>query len=113
MPETTIEENVFGKYFQIVEAKSSKDIATAFNIRHRVYCNDLKWEAPREDGLLFDTSDRHAIQLLIRNKQTGKDIGCVRVVLGEQGTLPIEKTAPPSGTMISMCFPPLPDTPQP
>lgn len=65
----------------------------SFKIRHGVYCDELKFEEPRESGLETDEFDEHAYHCLIQHKSRGTYAGTVRVIYSssEDQILPIEK----------------------
>ena len=90
----------FSKYFEILPAHSDSEKAEAYRIRHSVYCEDLAWEAIRPDGMETDEYDAHALHCLIRSKDSGKFIGCVRLVLANpdapDALLPFERTCGPA-----------------
>jgi N-acyl amino acid synthase of PEP-CTERM/exosortase system len=70
----------FKKYFQIVPALSDALKYEAFRIRHKVYCEDLKFERIQSEGVEIDGYDRHSLHLLIRSVQTNEFIGCTRII---------------------------------
>ena len=85
----------FKKYFQIVPALSDALKHESFRIRHKVYCEDLKFEQIQPEGLEIDDYDRHSLHLLIRSVQTNEFIGCTRIIRPQPETpfclLPFEK----------------------
>jgi N-acyl amino acid synthase of PEP-CTERM/exosortase system len=52
-----------------------------YRIRHAVYCEELGYEAVRNDGLEFDDFDAHSIHCVLQAKEGGEYVGCVRLVL--------------------------------
>lgn len=86
----------FKQYFEIVPAFTEALKHEAYYIRHSVYCEDLKYEALRQDQLESDEYDTHALHLLIRNTQQEKFIGCVRIIIpptdSSDWLLPFEKS---------------------
>ncbi|MEZ4720276.1 MAG: PEP-CTERM/exosortase system-associated acyltransferase [Flavobacteriales bacterium] len=85
----------FKKCFEIIPAFSENLRNEVFNIRHQVYCEELKFEPEKQDKLEIDEYDSHALHLLIRNIQTGEFIGCTRLILAQHGdkdfVLPLEE----------------------
>jgi N-acyl amino acid synthase of PEP-CTERM/exosortase system len=70
----------FLRLFSIAPALDVADIAEVLRIRHEVYCRDLKWELPRDDGQESDEYDRHSIHWLLRRRDTGESVGCARLI---------------------------------
>lgn len=88
--------DAYKQYFEIIPAYTDGMKEKVYRIRHQVYCEDLKFEAPRPNGLETDDYDAHSLHLLIRSKQTGDFVGCTRIVRARPGApehpLPFEKT---------------------
>ncbi len=80
----------FKKYFEIVPALSETQRNAAYNIRHQVYCEDLKFEAEKTSKLETDEYDTQALHLLIKDIRTNKFIGCTRLVF----TRPVDPDYP-------------------
>ena len=82
----------FANYIQPTIAKVQHEKNEAYNIRHQVYCQELKFEPEKKDGLEVDSFDGHAIHCLMRHKQSGQAMGTVRVVTPqeEHHLLPLE-----------------------
>jgi hypothetical protein len=55
----------FRRAFTAVRASSESLRREAFAIRHAVYCDELRYEAPRPDGLEHDEFDLRAEHLLL------------------------------------------------
>ncbi|WP_020408150.1 PEP-CTERM/exosortase system-associated acyltransferase [Hahella ganghwensis] len=89
---TTISEH-FDKFLAPVIAKTELHRQHVFQIRHQVYCEELKFEPPRPDGLEIDDCDLYSSHCLIRHIPTDRYAGCVRVVCPTQPEekLPIQK----------------------
>lgn len=87
--------NTFKKYFEIVPAYTDELRTEAFRIRHKVYCEDLKFEAKRSSKLETDCYDAHSLHLLMRFVRTNEFIGCTRIILPKLGApnnlLPLEE----------------------
>ncbi len=87
----------FQRYFQIVPAVNDALRGDVFRIRHQVYCEDLKFEAPRPDCRESDEFDSHSIHCLIRTVAAPSQwAGCTRLVLADPADpaepLPFERT---------------------
>ncbi|ADE16307.1 conserved hypothetical protein [Nitrosococcus halophilus Nc 4] len=73
---------LFQKYFEVLEADTTKLIEQAFNLRYQVYC----LENPFENASCFpnkmemDHYDQYSIHALIRHRDTGEAVGTVRLV---------------------------------
>ncbi len=72
--------NTFKEYFEVVPAYSDALKDEAFHIRHKVYCEDLKFEAERSSRLETDDYDAHSLHLLMRFVRTNEFIGCTRII---------------------------------
>lgn len=64
-----------------------------FNLRFRVFCEEMGCELQTRNGMEIDDFDRHSLHCLIRHNSTQEDVGCVRLVLpgNRGGHLPFEK----------------------
>ena len=83
----------FSEYLRPVVADSQYLKNKSFNIRHSVYCEELKFEPPKADSLETDPFDSHAFHCVIQHKESKAFAGTVRVVYSskEDEVLPIEK----------------------
>jgi N-acyl amino acid synthase of PEP-CTERM/exosortase system len=52
-----------------------------YKIRHKVYCEDLKFEQERPDGLETDDYDSHSVYGLVQSVATDEYVGCARLIL--------------------------------
>jgi N-acyl amino acid synthase of PEP-CTERM/exosortase system len=90
---------VFEKYFKVELAVSAAQKEQVFRIRHRVYCEEFKYQAvdPSGHGLETDEFDPDSRHCLITHIHDGihTPAGCVRLVPAletvEKGLLPLEK----------------------
>jgi len=86
----------FRNYFKVVPALTDELRDHAYLIRHRVYCEDLKYEPERPDRRERDEYDAQSVHCLVRSVETGEYVGCTRLVLTRPGDpsypLPFEKT---------------------
>jgi len=80
----------FRSRFEVMPAVSETLVEEAFRVRHRVYCEELGFDAIRPDALERDQYDDHAIHLLLRKAGRGDPVGCARLVR----TNPIDPAAP-------------------
>lgn len=82
----------FSRRFDIFLADTDSLRQRVYQVRHRVFCQELGF-AMQSDGE-FETNeyDDHSLQLLMRDRFTNTDIACVRVVepLKRGGGLPFE-----------------------
>jgi N-acyl amino acid synthase of PEP-CTERM/exosortase system len=85
----------FRSRFEIVPATSDALVEQVHRVRHRVYCEDLGFEAIRPDARERDAYDDHAVQLLLRKAGEGAPIACARIVRPDQSNpscpLPFER----------------------
>ncbi len=90
--------STFHQYFEIVPALSNALKDEVYRVRHQVYCEDLKFESARPDGLETDEHDPSSLHLLLRSVKTGEFIGCTRIVRPRPDDsryhLPFERPAP-------------------
>jgi N-acyl amino acid synthase of PEP-CTERM/exosortase system len=83
----------FSQYFKPIIALNAEINEASFRIRHNVYCEELKFEGIRPDGIETDEFDNFSIACLIKHREKKQYAGTVRMVrplLGNQ-KLPIEK----------------------
>jgi N-acyl amino acid synthase of PEP-CTERM/exosortase system len=87
----TLTSQFFGQ-FEISLADTRSLQQRVCQIRHRVYCQELDFEPHRIDGLETDEYDNHSLHILLRDRLTDVDIGCIRVVepVHGGGGLPFE-----------------------
>lgn len=83
----------FGTYLTPIMASNHDMRNSAFQIRHNVYCEELKFEPLAPDGLEIDEFDQYSRHCLIRHLNSGSLAGTVRTVrpLEDHELLPIEK----------------------
>ncbi|SCY55386.1 N-acyl amino acid synthase, PEP-CTERM/exosortase system-associated [Nitrosospira sp. Nl5] len=72
--------NTFSQYFEIVPAFSEALKHEVYRVRHHVYCEDLKFEPVRSDGLETDEYDPYSLHFLVRSVHTDEFVGCTRIV---------------------------------
>jgi N-acyl amino acid synthase of PEP-CTERM/exosortase system len=83
----------FSKYLRSTIAFSDECKHQSYKIRHKVFCEELKFETIRAQRIETDTFDAHSTHCLIEHIPTGTYAGTVRVIRSErqQQLLPIEK----------------------
>ena len=83
----------FAEYLRPVVAYKTDTVQEAFRIRHDVYCEELKFEPVRENGMEQDEFDEYSRFCLIEHKPSTNFAGCVRIVSpsSKDELLPIEK----------------------
>lgn len=74
---------------RIMSAKTEEDKNSAFRIRHKIYCDKLKYKPPQPDGRECDEYDTAAIHAIALDEQ-GNTIGTIRIILDNPIGLPIE-----------------------
>lgn len=83
----------FSEYFQPMIATQQDLKNEVFNIRHRVYCEELQFEPVNEAAIEIDEFDAYSIHCLLKHSSTDAFAGTVRVVrpMADDDMLPIEK----------------------
>jgi N-acyl amino acid synthase of PEP-CTERM/exosortase system len=71
----------FSKYFRYVPALTPELAQEVYRIRHKVYCEDLKFEAVRQDGQETDAYDAHSLYGMVQSIDTQEYVGCARLIL--------------------------------
>ena len=86
----------FSQYFRYVPALTPELAKEVYRIRHKVYCEDLKFEAVRADGMETDEYDGHSLHGLVQSATSGRYVGCARLILpcpnDEKKRFPVEKS---------------------
>ncbi|MCM2681511.1 PEP-CTERM/exosortase system-associated acyltransferase [Echinimonas agarilytica] len=80
--------------FLLPQVAYRKDTVSAvYRIRHQVYCEELEFEAPRDDAKESDEFDKYSRYCLMQHRSSKDYAGTVRVVAPqeEDELLPIEK----------------------
>ena len=71
----------FSKYFRYVPALTPELAKEVYTIRHKVYCEDLKFEAVRQDRQETDPYDAYSLYGLVQSVSTQEYVGCARLIL--------------------------------
>ncbi len=88
----------FRRYFRIESAADENSLREVFRLRHEVYCEDLGFEATREEGIETDEYDRNSLHCLLRTNGPAaiESVGCTRIVMTDpadrDAPLPFERT---------------------
>ena len=80
--------------FSVRVASTSDEKEAVFQFRHRIYCEELGYEAVRENGMETDDADQHAIHVMAVDNDSGNVLGVTRLItlVGRPGALlPMEK----------------------
>ena len=94
--QTSITED-FGRYFAVDLATTPDQLRDVFQVRYRVYCQELNYEAAERfpEHLEHDEFDSQSLHCLITHKRSGLAAGCVRLVTTSankyHNPLPIER----------------------
>jgi N-acyl amino acid synthase of PEP-CTERM/exosortase system len=82
--------------FQFKLATSNNDKRRVFQLRHKVYCEELGYEEPADPDakLEFDEYDSHSLHCLIEHRRSGQAAGCMRLVLPDDNEPSCEKRLP-------------------
>ncbi|MGB8434662.1 MAG: PEP-CTERM/exosortase system-associated acyltransferase [Burkholderiales bacterium] len=70
----------FRSRFEMIPATSDTLVEQVYRVRHRVYCEDLGFQAIRPDARERDAYDDHAVHLLLRKAGEGAPVACARLV---------------------------------
>jgi N-acyl amino acid synthase of PEP-CTERM/exosortase system len=82
----------FFSRYQLVVANDEKDKDVSFKTRHKVYCEEMKFEQTRASALEVDKYDERSVNCYIKHLSTGECAGTIRLVLPhkDNGALPLE-----------------------
>lgn len=82
----------FSQFLRPVISDDEEHAKNSFRVRHHVYCEELKFEDEKPDGLEKDGFDEHSLHCLIEHKSSGHYAGTVRLITSnnDQEKLPIE-----------------------
>lgn len=85
--------NHFSEFLEPLLAKDDADRVNAYEIRHNVYCEELKFEPEYPNKQEQDEFDAHSFHCLIQHKISKRFAGTVRMVYSsnESEILPLEK----------------------
>ncbi len=83
----------FSQFLQPQLALTEELKLKVFNVRHQVYCEELKFEPERENRLEIDDFDAHSIHCFVKHMSSGNIAGTVRLITSADDSelLPIEK----------------------
>jgi len=70
----------FCSRFEVIPAVSDALVEQVYRVRHRVYCEELGFEAIRPNAQERDDYDDHSVHLLLREAGEGLPVGCARLV---------------------------------
>lgn len=82
----------FFSRYQLVVANNEEDKDVSFKTRHKVYCEEMKFEQTRASSLEVDRYDERSVNCYIKHLPTGECAGTIRLVLPQHGSgaLPLE-----------------------
>lgn len=71
--------------FSLELATSTELRKECYRLRHRVYVQELKYERAEDfpDGLERDAYDRRSLAVLLRHRESGSFVGCVRLIVAD------------------------------
>jgi N-acyl amino acid synthase of PEP-CTERM/exosortase system len=77
----------FERYFEILPADDASLQSEVFSLRYQVYCEELGYEDPAAfpDGRETDAFDARSVHALLRQRDGGRGVACVRLVLDAPG----------------------------
>ncbi|MBT2774708.1 PEP-CTERM/exosortase system-associated acyltransferase [Halomonas sp. ISL-60] len=99
LPKLSIDPYHFFKNFNFIIAHSPDEKQRAFLLRHQVFNEELNYNIGDKisSTLEKDSYDQHSILCLLQHRESGIDVGCLRVVVIDQTiksfpqTLPLEE----------------------
>lgn len=73
----------FFEFFSLVLADTPALMDEAFRLRYQVYCKEMGFEKPEDcpGGLEQDEFDRRSVNVLLKHKESGRFVGCVRLIV--------------------------------
>ena len=82
----------FFSHYELVVANNEEDKDVSFKTRHKVYCEEMKFEQTRASSLEVDKYDERSVNCYIKHLSTGECAGTIRLVLPhkDNGALPLE-----------------------
>jgi len=82
--------------FQFKLATSNDEKRRVYQLRHKVYCEELHYEEPTDAKakLEFDEYDNHSLHCLIEHRRSGQVAGCMRLVLPDENDLSSDRRLP-------------------
>lgn len=81
--QNTFTPGFFDSHFSLIIAQTIDEKTRAFSLRHAVFNEELNYNIgdASHQNIEKDIHDQHSILCLLHHKETGLDVGCVRVVL--------------------------------
>ncbi|WP_332874099.1 PEP-CTERM/exosortase system-associated acyltransferase [Alteromonas sp. IB21] len=85
--------NFFFSRYELVIANEESEKQVSYKTRHKVYCEEMKFEKQNATALEKDKYDDRAINCYIKHKSTGECAGTIRLVLPTNAglSLPLEE----------------------
>lgn len=75
----------FARTFEIAVADTDALRERVYQLRHRVFCDELGYAMKSDGALEADQYDAQSLHCLLRHKASNTDTGCVRLVLSLAG----------------------------
>jgi N-acyl amino acid synthase of PEP-CTERM/exosortase system len=81
---------MFNHHFQVLLADTQESLKLHYLIRYRVYCLETHYEDPAAfpDKMERDQYDQQAVHFLVREREAGKWVAAMRLVVGPLPRLP-------------------------
>jgi len=73
----------FGCLYRVFEAKTDDELKESFNLRHKVFAEEKKWEPLSDDRSETDEYDQNSIHILMQSRADNQSIGYSRIIIGK------------------------------
>lgn len=87
--------NLMTHSYRVLPAVTPELAKEAYKLRSKVFCEELRFEDDRTDGMETDQFDKHATQMVVYSKSDKAYVGCMRIIHGDHSgvrhTLPFEQ----------------------
>ncbi len=83
--------SIFSRNFHLITGETVKNAAAS--LRHKVFCDEQKWEPIQKSGLEQDSYDTHSLPIVLYVRGSKLPIACVRLIFAKNyNPLPMEKS---------------------
>lgn len=84
---------MLNNHFQVLLADTQESLKLHYLIRYRVYCLETQYEEPKAfpDKMERDQYDNQSVHFLVREREAGKWVAAMRLVVGPTDVLPFAK----------------------
>ncbi len=75
--------HIQGGQLSVMLARDENEVREAQRLRYKVFAEEMKANIPFHDGLDIDRFDEHCRHLIVRDNQSGRVVGCYRLLMAE------------------------------